>query len=463
MTRIALMMMALWTITFYNPIHTQAQSEGLKIGAATKIITPELDSWVQGAGVPKKASSVRDELEVNGLYFSKGDFQLLMVSCDFAGIEPDLNVRLREAMGAATGILPRDILISSTHTHGGPSLLKTNYLMPLDTAYMKELLPWMVDLAKEAVGAAQPGKIGWAEGEVQIGYNRRLTWADGTHSMHGDASRKDFAGLEGPDDPQHLALFAADLKGNLLSIIYHNTTHPTIFYADGIFSADFPGEVRKTFRKEFKKSLPVLFLNGAQGDISMENMLDRKSESDEVKMKKITDLVVGETMRLYKNIEYQTDPVLEHQYHDLKVKVRLPETGTLIRSKEILKRIDAGENIRGMEMIMAFGAVHLQETFGENPFDILPVHAIRIGDLAIVTQPCELFSQFGLDIKRRSPGKSTIVVGMTDGYNGYCPTIYGLLGGGYSGSPISWTRLEPEAGYKIVETSAILLNKVWAK
>lgn len=253
------------------------------------------------------------------------------------------------------------------------------------------------------------------------------------------------------------------LKGNLLSILYHNTTHPTIFYADGVFSADFPGEVRKTFRKEFKKSLPVLFLNGAQGDISMENMLDRKSESDEEKMKKITNLVVGETMRLYKNIEYQTDPVLEHQYHDLKVKVRLPETGTLIRSKEILKRIDEGENIRGMEMIMAFGSVHLQETFGENPFDILPVHGIRIGDLAIVTQPCELFSQFGLDIKRRSPGKSTIVVGMTDGYNGYCPTIYGLLGGGYSGSPISWTRLEPEAGYKIVETSAILLNKVWAK
>ena len=190
----------------------------------------------------------------------------------------------------------------------------------------------------------------------------RFTWADGSHSMHGDATRPDFAGLEGPDDPQHLAMFAADLKGNLLSVIYHNTTHPTIFYADGVFSADFPGEVRKTFRKEFKQNLPVLFLNGAQGDISMDNMLDRKSETDEEKIKKITDLVVKETMRLYKNIEYQTDPKLEHQYHDLKVSVRLPETGTLIRSKEILKRIDNGENIRGMEMIMAFGSVHLQET-----------------------------------------------------------------------------------------------------
>jgi len=147
----------------------------------------------------------------------------------------------------------------------------------------------------------------------------------------------------------------------------------------------------------------------------------------------------------------------------LKVKVRLPETENLVASREILRRIDAGENIRGMEMIMAFGAVHLQDTFGENPFDILPVHAVRIGDLAITTQPCELFCQFGLDIKRRSPGKGTIVVGMTDGYNGYCPTVYGLLGGGYSGAPISWTRLEYDAGYKIVETSSILLNKLWTE
>lgn len=74
---------------------------------------------------------------------------MLLVSCDLVGMEAGLNVRLREAMGVATGIMPRDILISSTHTHGGPSLVKTNYLMPLDTAYMESLVPRMVSLAKK--------------------------------------------------------------------------------------------------------------------------------------------------------------------------------------------------------------------------------------------------------------------------------------------------------------------------
>src|SRR5690606_6167039 len=124
---------------------------------------------------------------------------------------------------------------------------------------------WMVELAREAVHSAKPGKVGWVKGELQIGYNRRLTWADGTHSMGGNASRADFTGLEGPDDPQHLAMFFKGLDDNLLAIAYHNTTHPTIFYANGVYSADFPGEVRKSFREEFKEGLPVLFFNGAQG------------------------------------------------------------------------------------------------------------------------------------------------------------------------------------------------------
>lgn len=442
-------------------IPLSAQTDAFKLGAATKVINNDTGKWVQGAGVPKKATKIRDDLEANSIYLSNEKTQLLLVSLDLVGLESSFAVKLREAMGVAAGIPPRNILLSCTHTHGGPSLVKTNYLMDIDTVYMNRLEGWLVDLAKESVTTARPAKIGWAKGEAQIGFNRRLTWADGTHTMHGDATRKDFTGLEGPDDPQHLALFATDMKGDLRAILYHNTSHPTIFYGAGIYSADFPGEVRRQFRERFGKNLPVLFLNGAQGDISIDNMLDRPSENREEKLERISKLVVDETMRLYKDIIFDDNPIMKHEYEDLKVSVRLPTPDKLMEGREILYRIDAGENIRGMKMIMAFGAVHLQETFGEHPFDTLPIHALRIEDLAIVTQPCELYCRFGLDIKRRSPSKNTIVVGLTDGYGGYCPTIYGLLGGGYSGEPISWTRLEPYAGYQIVEHASSLLNTLW--
>ena len=444
---------------------TQTFAEGsppLQVGAASKVINNRVGGWVQGAGVARTATKQRDDLEANGLYLSDSRTQLLLVSSDLVGLNSAHVAAIREAMGEATGIPPRNILIACTHTHGGPSLLKTNYLMPIDHAYLDRLQVWLVELAQESVQSARPGKIGWGKGKAQIGFNRRLCWADGTHTMHGDASREDFAGLEGPDDPQHLAIFAADSNGKLIAVLHHNTTHPTIFYAAGIYSADFPGEARKILRKELG-DIPVLYLNGAQGDIAIADMLHRRKESREEKLQRIARMTADETLRLFKNVTYHNHPVLAHTHEDLKVKVRLPKPERLVEARKVLARIDAGESIRGMKMIMAFGAVHLQEGYGENPVDALPIHAVRIGEVALVTQPCELYCQFGLDIKRRSPAPITAVVGLADGYGGYCPTIYGILGGGYSGQPIYWTRLEPNAGYQIVESAGRMLNRVWRK
>ena len=434
----------------------------LQIGAASRTINPRIGDWVQGAGVARRATAIHDDLEANALYLSDGSTALLFVSCDLAGLETPFASRLRNALGKACGISPRNVLVSCTHTHGGPSVLKTNYLMPVDDNYLNRLEGWLIDLAAEAVKAATPGKIGWGRGVAQIGFNRRVCWADGTHTMHGDTSRPDFAGLEGPNDPQHVALFAADLQGKCLGVLYHNTTHPTVFYGAGVFSADFPGVARKLLRKQLG-NIPVLFLNGAQGDIAMNDLLHPTNQSREEQLLHIGQMVADETLRLHRQVKYDEHPVMAHQFEDLPVKVRLPSTEALEKARQVLARVDAGEKIEGQQLIMAFGTVHLQERFGKDPTDTLPIHVVRIGDVALVTEPCELFCQFGLDIKSRSPAPITAVVGLTDGYGGYCPTIYGILGGGYSGQPISWTRLEPNAGYLIVETAGRLLNSMWRR
>ena len=433
----------------------------LQIGAASCVINPQIGDWVQGAGAARRATEIRDDLEANGLYLSDGKKQILLVSCDLGVLTLPRVIAMREAMGRATGISPRDIIIACTHTRG-PSVFRSNYLMPVDHAYLERLQGWLVELARQTIKSARLGKIGWGKGTAQIGFNRRTCWADGSHSMHGDASRKNFAGLEGPDDPQHLTLFAADTDGKLIAVLYHNTTHPTLFYGTTIFSVGFPGEARRILRKELG-NIPMLYLNGAQGDIGCRDLLHPRKESREQAVRRLGRLMADETLRLYKDTKYDDNPVLDHTYEDLKVKVRLPKPERLVEARNVLARIDAGENIRGMQMIMAFGAVHLQELYGENPVDTLPVHAVRIGDVALITQPCELYCQFALDIKRRSPAPITAVVGLADGYLGYCPTIYSILGGGYSGEPIYWTRLEPYTGYRIVESAGRMLNRLWRK
>ena len=110
---------------------------------------------------------------------------------------------------------------------------------------------------------------------------------------------------------------------------------------------------------------------------------------------------------------------------------------------------------------MAWGIASLADEFLDTPADTVAVHAVRIGDMALVTQPFELYCQFGLDIKRRSPAPLTGVCSLADGRAGYCPTLYGVLGGGYSGEPIQWRRFAPEAGYRLVDAACRLLYDLW--
>ena len=153
--------------------------------------------------------------------------------------------------------------------------------------------------------------------------------------------------------------------------------------------------------------------------------------------------------------------MLRQAYTELEVAVRLPAEERVDWGREILARVDSGGEVDRWVELFAFGVVGLQDEFGAAPVDRLHLHALRLGDLAIATQPCELFCQFGLDIKRRSPSAHTSVCGIVNGYNGYWPTIYGIIGGGYSGSSIHWTRLKGEGGYRIVDTACRMISDLW--
>jgi neutral ceramidase len=432
----------------------------LRAGAATSVITPPLGSWQQGAGPVRKGERIRDELEANALYITDGKTPLLLVSCDLVGLDQATVAPIRDAIADATDVPARQVIITCTHTHSGPSLLRTNYHFPVDAAYIQQLSQKLVVVAGDAVAAARPAKIGWGKGTAQIGYNRRVCWADGTHSMHGNTRRADFAGLEGPDDPTHLAIFAVDTDGKPIAVAYHNTSHPTNFYGAGLFSSDYPDAARIILRRELGR-IPVLYLNGAQGDIAITNQLAPSREERESRVERVGKMLAEETLRLYSEAEFRAEVALGHTYEDLQIDVRLPSAQQLEHAQKVIKRVEGGEKIVGMELILAFGTVQLQEQFGAGAVDTMPIHVVRIGDVALVTQPCELYCQFGLDIKRRSPTALTAVVGMADGYCGYCPTIAGVLGGGYSGQPISWARLEPYAGYRMVEAAGPMLNQLW--
>jgi len=436
------------------------EESSLKAGAATCDITNELGTVIQGATVGGVAQFVRDPLEANALYVAQDTTSLLLVSCDFGGLEPRWTVAAREAMAAACGVPARSILIGSTHT-GGPSIIPSNYRKAIDETYLTRVVEWLTDLARRAVEASTSAVVRYGQGQARIGYNRRCCWADGTHSMFGDTSREDFVGLEGPDDPTHTAIGIETAEGTPVAVLHANTAHPCTFYGADFYSADYPGTAR-AYLRDALGDVPVLFFNGAQGDICTEDItVAGPRESAERKLSRLAHLLAGETLRLLHESPAHATLELRHGFVDLDTAVRLPTRERLEWAAGILARVDAGEELVGMDIALAHGATLLMKRFGENPTDTLPVHTIRLGELALVSEPCELFCQYGLELRRRSPASMTALLGLTDGYHGYCPTPAAIRGGGYSGEPIYWTRFPADTGDRIVDAAGCLLHELW--
>jgi hypothetical protein len=69
---------------------------------------------------------------------------------------------------------------------------------------------------------------------------------------------------------------------------------------------------------------------------------------------------------------------------------------------------------------------------GTTPREVeAPIHAVRIGDGAIVTGPGETFTEYGIAIKQRSPAAPTLYAGYTNEIIGYLPTAAEYEFGGY--------------------------------
>ena len=86
--------------------------------------------------------------------------------------------------------------------------------------------------------------------------------------------------------------------------------------------------------------------------------------------------------------------------------------------------------------------------------------AARIGPLAIATNPGELFVEWGLDIKKRSPLLHTIVAELTNEAIGYEPTVQAFAHEGYE--PLAGVNFIAPAGIQMLVDTAVELLQTLA-
>jgi hypothetical protein len=167
-------------------------------------------------------------------------------------------------------------------------------------------------------------------------------------------------------------------------------------------------------------------------------------------MKFVADDVAQKVHAGMAKLVYRDHVTLGARYKEEQIAARRPSPELLEWAK---KKIADGPKIPGKADL---SVIYAERTLlmARHPEKLkLPLQALRIGDVAMASMPCEIFCEIGLDFKKRSKLQPAWLVSLNHGYYGYLPTPRQHELGGYE-TWLGTNRLEVQASDKML--SALL-------
>ena len=361
---------------------------------------------------------------------------------------------LREVLG--TFLAPGQKYVEAVNVSDNPDIATEQEVYDL-------LAERLTRVILDAWNARKPGSFSNAFGRAVVGQCRRAAYSDNTAQMWGDTNTAVFEALEGGNDSGLELLYIFD-ENNALTGVVANTACPAQCVQHRHFvSPDFWGEVKVLLRQHFGEKLYLLPQCGIAGDqcpvdlvrwVEPESDLNdpnctrtnppkRKADPsmfDLAGMRKAGKRVANEIIEVWNEglDEPQADPIFEHRVKLLQLPLRRATLTDVSNAKKAIRdylRDLNGRDLDYMDLgrlqvhLGVLGRAHLQEQV-----DILDseVHIIRIGTVAIATNPFEPFLDYGNQIKARSDAEQTFLVQLANGSEGYIPTAKAEVHGHYS-------------------------------
>lgn len=460
------------------------RSGQLLVGWASTSITPDKPIALSGQFHTRISKFVHDPVTATALAIEVKDDagvvdQAVMVSCDVVAIRPGIQEGLRDRLaGKLSDFDLQKLMLNATHTHTGPVLSSAaKYDIPKHgvmqvAEYVDFLLERLANIVIEAWRSRKPGGVSWALSYATVGHNRRLVYEDGTAKMYGRPDTPTFRNVEGSDDHGIELLFFWDQAGQPTGIAIDIACPSQVVEGERYVSADFWHDVRNELRSRYGKQLYILALCSAAGDQSPHCLLRKRAEASLRKRKKIS-----ETEEIAQRIAGAVDHVFDAGKGD--VRTTVPFVHTIEQLSLPARRISEQEAQRAQARVDAYvkkGIEKLSETertklnrernvvaqYGQQsrPPCVMELHVLRLGDVAIATNPFELFLDFGLRMKARSRAEQTFLVQLACGWAGYLPTEKAVRAGGYGAEPPS-NQVGPEGGRMLVERTVELINAMW--
>jgi len=442
----------------------------LYLGTAAVEITPPIGWRMAGNFYEKFSTGIHDPLYAKAMVWKQGDTRAALLMLDVCSVGREVSDPARELASQRTGIPVKNIIIAATHTHAGPEFygvlrdLFHNLAIqkqghdphePID--FQKLLAEKSADAIGRATSSLQEVSLSSGAGRQEgIVFNRRYLMKDGTVQFNPARMDPNIVRAAGPVDRDlSVFLFRAsdgDPVASLTSFPMHVAT-----FGGTEYGADFPATMQKLLKEQYGAEFFSLFGMGTSGDTNHFQFLTGRPDTQTEK--------IGEalTETFLRTVPSLTD--LEPDLGMRTVRVGLP-------LKEVTQeQIEWAEKVLNREWVSEPAFLVLVEAWRilgnrrllkrDGSQLKAEVQVIRLSrDSAVVALPHEIFVELGLEIKRRSPFRDTLIITLANDMDFYVPTRKAFAEGSYE---IVTSPLIPGGGETLVDAAVATLEELSIK
>ena len=438
-----------------RPARSATTSSAFEVGEGTVDTTPplgiEMAGFHRAPGKERRITGIRQPTAARALVLKHRDARAALVSLDVAGVSAEFAGRVQRRVAERVGIPASSVRVSATHTHSMPSFRHLRQWGAVPPQYMAKVEDHCVRSVELAQADLAPAELHVGRARVVGGNFNRTTPNWKTDDQFGPDSTDSERWL---DTMLHALLFERSGKRRLLW--YHFSAHP-VCYTDDNAGPDWPGLVAERTRAGEK--LSPSFLQGHCGDVNP----GPGKPSWLGEPEKVADAVHAGL----KQAVSEAKPVAVDVLRMRTTEVALPLDVPLLRARLEQYQKDPSKCTSGTYVDARFAADWAASAAKWDPKRTtlaVPVSALQLGSIGMLFHPGELYSCYGLSIRRDSPWDHTLVVGYTDDIIGYLPDPNAYKAGEYAALTvpgiIDLPPFAPEVGRQFTRAALELVRRL---
>ena len=433
-----------------------AQEPALEVGEGVVATTPpvgiEMAGFHRPLGEERRIEGIRQPTAARALLLRLGNVQAAIVSLDICGVSTDMTRRQSSSgsLGDVESRPPTSAFAKHTPIQCPRFDTSGNGVRSRRSTWhrSKTKIVNAVEMAKADVA---PAALYLGKSRAPGASNNRTTKTWKTDEQFTQDSSHEERWL---DTMVHVLHFdRGQGKKNLLW--YHFAAHP-VCYQDAEAGPDWPGLVTDLVRE--KHHLTPSYLQGHAGDVNAgdaDHWIGKAENTAGPVSAAISQAIESGQRVKTNNLRLQA------------AETPLPLDMKLFSQWLAAYREDPSKCSSGPWVDARFAKEwfeHSEKRDMSQTATRVPLTAMQLGDLGFVFHPSELYSYYGLHIRRDSPLPDTLVIGYCDDIIGYLPDPNAFKSGEYSAITvpkiIDLPPFQPTAASSLAREAIAMLNNV---